>query len=390
MTQSANIKRPVYLDYQATTPLDPRVLEVMMPFLTEKFGNPHSTSHSYGWEAAAAVERARGQVAELIGAAPEEIIFTSGATESNNLAIKGAARFYRARRDHLVTVVSEHKCVRESCAALEREGFRVTTLPVSARGLIDLARLEAVLDERTLLVSVMAVNNEIGVIQPLADIGRLCREKRVFFHTDAAQAAGKIPLDVRAMNIDMMSISGHKVYGPKGIGALFVGRQPRVRLEPLISGGGQEAGLRSGTLAPHQVVGLGEACALAGGEMADETARLEALFDHFHAGLTAGLPDVVLNGDAEARFKGNLNYSFPGVDGDMLLARLRDLAVSSGAACASASGEPSYVLEALGVAPGLAQASLRIGLGRFTTRAEVDYALETIIREVRELRADHA
>ena len=294
----ANIELPIYMDYQATTPLDPRVLEAMMPYLGAKFGNPHSRSHSFGWEAEEAVEAARAQVASLIGATAKEIVFTSGATESNNLALQGVARFYRDRRDHIVTVVTEHKCVLDTCRHLEQDdGISVTYLPVAENGLVDLDELTAAITERTVLVSVMAVNNEIGVIQPLAEIGRLCREKGAFFHTDAAQGVGKIPLDVDAMNIDLMSISGHKIYGPKGIGVLYVRRKPRVRLRPLINGGGQERGMRSGTLAPMLCVGLGEAASIAEREMAAEAERIRYLSDRFYRGIADSLPDTFLNGD---------------------------------------------------------------------------------------------
>lgn len=377
---------PLYLDYQATTPLDHRVLDAMMPYLTSKFGNPHSVSHKFGWEAEAAVDVAREQVARLIGADPAEIIFTSGATESNNMAIKGVAHAYAPARDHVVTVVTEHKCVLESCMALERQGFRVTYLPVAQNGLVDLGALRDAITERTALVSVMAVNNEIGVLQPIAEIGAIAREKNVLFHTDAAQAVGKIPLNVAEMNIALMSISGHKVYGPKGIGALFVRRRPRVAIEALISGGGQERGLRSGTLSPALCAGLGRACQIAGDDQAAELKRLQDLFTRFMSGIERNLNGVQLNGDRIARFPGNLNLSFDGVNGDLLIAELRNLAVSSGAACASASKEPSYVLRAIGVSDDMARASLRIGLGRFTSVAQVDFAVSEIVEKVRALR----
>ncbi len=378
--------RPVYLDYQATTPTDPRVLAAMMPYFTEKFGNPHSRNHPHGWEAEEAVETARRQVADLIGADEREIVFTSGATESNNLAIAGVARFYKDRRNHIVTVVTEHKCVLDTCRHLEGEGVEVTYLPVKPDGLVDLARLEAAITDKTVIVSVMAVNNEIGVIQPLAEIGALCRAKGAFFHTDAAQAFGKIPLDVEAMKIDLMSISGHKIYGPKGIGALFVRRKPRVRLQALIHGGGQERGMRSGTLPTPLCVGLGEAAVIAKREMAAEAAKLTRLRDRFHDRITARLPDVFLNGDLERRIPGNLNLSFAYVEGEGLMMGIKDLSVSSGSACTSASLEPSYVLRALGVEEELAHTSLRIGFGRFTTEAEVDYAADRIVAAVQKLR----
>ena len=381
-----NEPRPIYLDYQATTPMDPRVLQAMMPYFTEKFGNPHSRSHLHGWESEEGVETARAQVAELINADEREIVFTSGATESNNLAIAGVARFYKDRRNHIVTLATEHKCVLDTCRHLEGEGFEVTYLPVSADGLVDLGELERAISERTVLVSVMGVNNEIGVIQPLAEIGRLCRAKGAFFHTDCAQAYGKIPLDVEAMNIDLMSISGHKIYGPKGIGALYVRRKPRVRLQALIHGGGQERGMRSGTLPTPLCVGLGEAAAICKREMAAEAERLAALRDRFMARVNARLPEVFLNGDAARRIPGNLNLSFAYVEGEGLMMGIKDLAVSSGSACTSASLEPSYVLRALGVEEELAHTSLRIGFGRFTTEAEVDYAADRIVAAVQKLR----
>ncbi len=378
---------PVYLDYQATTPCDPRVVEAMLPYFTEKFGNPHSRNHLYGWEAEDAVERAREQVAALIGADPKEIIFTSGATESNNTALKGVAHFYRDKKDHIVTLVTEHKCVLDTCRHLETEGFKVTYLPVETNGLVDLARLEAAITERTAVVSVMAAHNEIGVVQPIAEIGAICRRHGVFFHTDCAQAVGKIPLDVNAMNIDLMSISGHKIYGPKGIGALYVRRRPRVRLQALINGGGQERGMRSGTLATPLVVGLGEACVLAKAEMEAESARLTGLRTRLLEGLRARLPEIYVNGDLDHRLPGNLNISFAFVEGEGLMMGVKDLAVSSGSACTSASLEPSYVLRALGLDAEMAHTSLRLGLGRFTTEAEVDFAIDHIAGAVTRLRS---
>lgn len=386
MTDNKNRKSPVYLDYQATTPTDPRVVEAMLPYFTEKFGNPHSRSHAYGWEAEAAVEKAREDIATLIGADPKEIVFTSGATESNNLAIKGVAHFYKDKKNHVVTLVTEHKCVLDTCRHLEQEGFEVTYLPVQKSGLVDLAELEAAITDKTAIVSIMAVNNEIGVIQPMAEIGALCRRKGAFFHTDCAQAVGKIPLDVNAMNIDLMSISGHKIYGPKGIGALFVRRKPRVRLVAMINGGGQERGMRSGTLPTPLCVGLGEACAIASREMASETERLRMLRDRAYQGIMGRLPEVYLNGDLDRRIPGNLNISFAFVEGEGLMMGIKDLAVSSGSACTSASLEPSYVLRALGVDETLAHTSLRLGFGRFTTEAEVDYAVDRIVAEVSRLR----
>jgi cysteine desulfurase len=386
-TLPTNRKRPIYLDYQATTPTDPRVVEAMLPWFYERFGNPHSRTHSYGWEAETAVEMAREHIAKLIHADAKEIIFTSGATESNNLAIKGVAGFNKDKKNHLITLVTEHKCVLDSMRRLEQEGFRVTYLPVQSNGLLDLAALRAAITDQTALVSVMAVNNEIGVIQPLAEIGQLCREHGVFFHTDAAQAVGKIPLDVAAMKIDLLSISGHKIYGPMGIGALYVGRRPRVRLVPLISGGGQERGMRSGTLPTPLCVGLGEACRLAALEMGAEAARLGELRSYLWQSLQQNLPDIYLNGDLTNRIPGNLNISFAYVEGESLLGGIKDIALSSGSACTSASLEPSYVLRALGVEEELAHTSLRIGLGRFTTKAELDTAVGRITETVTRLRA---
>ncbi len=378
--------RPVYLDYQATTPVDPRVVEDMLPFFTEKFGNPHSRSHLYGWEAAEAVERARDQVAALIGAGENEIIFTSGATESNNLAIKGVARMHKDHRNHIVTCVTEHKCVLEACATLDYEGLSVTILPVSDGGLIDLDQLDAAVTDNTSLVSIMAVNNEIGVIQPLAEIGAICRERGAFFHTDAAQAAGKIGLDVDALSIDLMSLTAHKFCGPMGIGALYVRRRPRVRLETMIDGGGQERGLRSGTLPAPLCVGFGKTAEIAAEVMDEETARLTGLRDRFIETIMPRLDGIRINGDMERRIPGNLNLSFSGVQAEDLMAGLKNLAVSSGSACTSESVEPSYVLKALGLSDELATASIRIGLGRFTTEQEIDFAADTIAAEVERLR----
>jgi cysteine desulfurase len=382
----ANISLPIYLDYQATTPLDPRVLEAMMPYFTGKFGNPHSRSHQFGWDAEEAVEEARRNVAKLIGADEREVIFTSGATESNNLAIKGVAHFYKDRRNEIVTVVTEHKCVLDTCRHLEQEGFKVTYLPVQQNGLVDLEQLRAAVTDKTVIVSIMAVNNEIGVIQPLREIGEIAHAKGAFFHTDAAQAVGKIPLDVNAMNIDLMSISGHKIYGPKGVGALYVRRKPRVRLEAMINGGGQERGMRSGTLSPPLCVGLGEACRIAAEEMPQDLAHVQQLSARFYDRITTALPDVFLNGDREQRFPGNLNLSFAYVEGESMIMAIRDLAVSSGSACTSASLEPSYVLRALGVEEEMAHTSIRFGIGRFTTEAEIDYAVDLIISKISKLR----
>ncbi len=386
-TMAAPTQKPVYLDYQATTPMDPRVLSAMMPYFTEKFGNPHSRNHMYGWEAEDAAEIAREQIADLINADPKEIVFTSGATESNNLAIKGAAQFYKDKKNHIITCVTEHKCVLDSCRHLEQEGFNVTYLPVKPNGLIDLNELQAAITDKTVLVSIMAVNNEIGVIQPLAEIGKICRERGVLFHTDAAQAAGKMPIDVESMNIDMLSISGHKIYGPKGIGALFVRRKPRVRLQALISGGGQERGMRSGTLPTPLCVGLGEACRIAMAEMASESARLKKLQDRFLDGIRKELDEIYINGDMEHRIAGNLNISFAFVEGESLMMGIKNLSVSSGSACTSASLEPSYVLRALGVEEELAHTSLRLGFGRFTTEQDIDKAVHDITTAVKKLRA---
>lgn len=382
----SNITLPIYLDNQATTPVDPRVLDSMMPYFREKFGNPHSRSHAYGWEVEEAVEEARARVAAIVGADPKEIVFTSGATESNNLAIKGVAHFYGDRKRHIVTVLTEHKCVLDSCRHLQQEGFEIDYLPVRPNGLVDLDRLSDAIGERTALVSVMGVNNEIGVIQPLAEIGALCRERGVFFHSDCAQAVGKIPLDVNEMNIDLMSISGHKVYGPMGVGALYVRRRPRVRLRALIDGGGQERGMRSGTLPAPLCIGLGAACRIARDEMPAETERVRMLARRLNDGIVGRLDEVILNGDAERRVAGNLNLSFSCVEGESLMMAIKDLAVSSGSACTSASLEPSYVLRALGVDEELAHTSIRFGIGRFNTEAEIDYAIDTICENVGKLR----
>jgi cysteine desulfurase len=384
-TGANSLELPIYLDNQSTTRTDPRVVEAMLPYFTEIFGNPHSEQHAHGRAAMAAVDEARGRVAAIIGAEPREIVFTSGATESNNIAIKGAGHFHAGRKRHVVTCATEHKCVLESCKRLESEGFRLTVLGVGEDGLIDLEALAEAIGDDTVLVSIMAVNNEIGVIQPIAEIGRLCRERGVYYHCDAAQAVGKIPMDVEAMNIDLLSISGHKAYGPKGVGALYVRRRPRVRLEPLFDGGGQERGVRSGTLPAPLCVGLGVACDIARSEMADESARLTALRERLLSGLRDGLGDVRLNGHPDRRVAGNLNVSFPGVALDALFEELADLSFSSGSACTSAAVEPSYVLRALGLPDALAASSIRIGLGRFTTEAEVDYALERLVSTVRSL-----
>jgi len=386
-----NATRPppdaVYLDYQATTPVDPRVVEAMLPYFTERFGNPHSTGHGFGLEAAEAVEAARAQIAALIGAEPREIVFTSGATEANNLAIKGATRFLKSRRNRVVTLATEHKCVLESMRDLAREGIDSEIVPVEASGLVDLDRLAAALDDRVALLSVMAANNEIGVLQDLGAIGVLCRAQGVLLHTDAAQAFGKVPLDVQAMKLDLVSISGHKLYAPKGIGALYVRHRPRVRLEPLFSGGAQERGLRSGTLSPALCVALGQAAVLAAAEGAGEARRLAGLSRRFQDRLAGLLDGVALNGDAERRLPGNLNLSFAGVAALDLMAALPDVALATGSACSSAAVEPSYVLKALGLDDARANAAVRIGFGRFTTEVEIDRAVERIAAAVTRLRA---
>ncbi len=376
----------IYFDYQATTPVDPRVLEKMMPYFGEIYGNPHSRNHSFGWEAEEGVEVAREHVANIIGANSKEIIFTSGATESNNLAIKGVAEFYGDKKNHIITCVTEHKCVLESCRHLSSRGFNITYLRVKNDGLIDLNELKAAITDKTLLVSIMGVHNEIGVIQPLEEIGKICRDNDVFFHTDCAQAVGKINLDVNKMNIDLMSISGHKIYAPKGVGALFIRRKPRVRISSMISGGGQERGMRSGTLSPALCVGLGEACKIYSEEMSKEHETLTKYKKMMLDGIRNSCPDVYLNGSETERVPGNLNLSFAYVEGESLMMGIKNLAVSSGSACTSASLEPSYVLKALGVEEELAHTSLRIGFGRFTTENDVKYATETIVNEVKRLR----
>ncbi|XP_014611299.1 PREDICTED: probable cysteine desulfurase, mitochondrial [Polistes canadensis] len=378
--------RPLYLDAQATTPMDPRVLDKMMLYFTSFYGNPHSRTHMYGWETEAAVEHARKQVADLIGADKKEIIFTSGATECNNIAVKGVARFYKSRKNHIVTTQTEHKCVLDSCRALEAEGFEVTYLPVKSNGLIDIDQLEATITPATSLVSIMTVNNEIGVKQPIEQIGAICRKKKVFFHTDAAQAVGKIPLDVNAMNIDLMSISGHKIYGPKGIGALYVRRRPRVRVEAIQSGGGQERGMRSGTVPAPLAVGLGLACDLAKSEMEYDHKYITNLSNILIDKIMSNLPHVVRNGDSVFWYPGCVNLSFACVEGESLLMALKEIALSSGSACTSASLEPSYVLRAIGASEDLAHSSIRFGIGRFTTLEEIEYTAEHTIKEVKRLR----
>jgi cysteine desulfurase len=379
-------QRAIYLDYQATTPLDPRALAAMRPFLEEHFGNPHSDHHGYGHDAATAVESSREEIASLIAADPREVIFTSGATESNNLAIKGAARFVENRRRHMVTVATEHKCVLESVKSLETEGFSNTILPVRPNGLIDLDVLDAAISDDTALVSVMGVNNEIGVIQPLHDIGQLCRAREVLFHTDCAQAVGKISLNVEEMAIDLMSISAHKMYGPKGIGALYVRRRPRVRLEPLFSGGGQERGIRSGTLPAFLCVGFGAAATAAQQDMPAERLRLDGMQGRLRARLLA-IPGTILNGDADQRWPGNLNVAFPGIEAQELLDALADdIAAATGSACTSAAVEPSYVLQAIGLDDATAASAIRLGLGRQTTLEEIDSAASRIAGAVDALR----
>lgn len=366
--------------------MDPRVLDKMLPYLTNAYGNPHSRTHAYGWESEEAVEKARAQVASLIGAEPKEIIFTSGATESNNISVKGVARFYGDKKKHVITTQTEHKCVLDSCRALEGEGFRVTYLPVKTNGIIDMSELEKAMTPDTSLVSIMTVNNEIGVKQPIADIGALCKSKRVFFHTDAAQAIGKVPMDVNKMNIDLMSISGHKVYGPKGVGALYVRRRPRVRIEALQSGGGQERGLRSGTVPTPLVVGIGEACAIAQREITYDHKWMEFLSKRLMDKIYSQLDQVIRNGDDTETYPGCINLSFAYVEGESLLMALKDIALSSGSACTSASLEPSYVLRAIGTDEDLAHSSIRFGIGRFTTIEEVDYTADKCIKHVQRLR----
>ncbi|KAI9669991.1 MAG: cysteine desulfurase [Alyxoria varia] len=379
--------RPIYLDMQSTTPVDPRVLDAMLPFLTGLYGNPHSRTHAYGWETDKGVEQARTHIANLVGADPKEIIFTSGATESNNMSLKGVARFFgkSGKKNHIITCQTEHKCVLDSARHLQEEGFEVTYLPVQKNGLINMEQLEQAIKPNTALVSIMTVNNEIGVVQPIEEIGKLCRSKKVFFHTDAAQAVGKIPLDVNKMNIDLMSISGHKIYGPKGIGACYVRRRPRVRLDPIISGGGQERGLRSGTLAPPLAIGFGEAARICNEEMAYDTRRISDLSARLLTGLLS-LEHCAQNGDPSRHYPGCVNVSFAYVEGESLLMALKDIALSSGSACTSASLEPSYVLRALGNSDESAHSSIRFGIGRFTTEDEVDYVLKAVRERVSFLR----
>ena len=379
------VKTPVYLDYAATTPVDKRVAEKMIPYLTETFGNPASSSHAFGWAAEEAVEKARADIAALINADPKEIVFTSGATESDNLAIKGAAHFYQSKGKHLITVKTEHKAVLDTMRELERQGFEVTYLGVQENGLIDLEELKAAIRDDTILISVMWVNNEIGVVQDIPAIGEICRERKIVFHVDAAQACGKVPVDVEAAKIDLLSMSGHKVYGPKGIGALYVRRKPRVRLEAQMHGGGHERGFRSGTLPTHQIVGMGEAFRIAKDELEQDMAHYRKLRDIFLKGIE-GIEEVYINGDLEHRAPNNLNVSFNFVEGESLIMAVKELAVSSGSACTSASLEPSYVLRALGRNDELAHSSLRITFGRMTTEEEVQFAAELIKSKIGKLR----
>ncbi|GAB4058391.1 IscS subfamily cysteine desulfurase [Uliginosibacterium sediminicola] len=385
MQMESNMKFPIYLDYSATTPVDPRVAEKMIPWLTEQFGNPASRSHAYGWDAEAAVEKAREEVAALVGADAREIVWTSGATESNNLAIKGAANFYAAKGKHLITLKTEHKAVLDTMRELERQGFEVSYLDVQENGLIDLEVFKAALRPDTILVSVMFVNNEIGVIQPIAELGEICRARGIIFHVDAAQATGKVAIDLETLKVDLMSFSAHKTYGPKGIGALYVRRKPRVRIEAQMHGGGHERGMRSGTLATHQIVGMGEAFRIAREEMVVENQRIGALRDRLLKGLS-DLEATFINGDLEHRVPHNLNMSFAYVEGESLIMAIKDVAVSSGSACTSASLEPSYVLRALGREDELAHSSIRFTIGRFTTEEDIDYTIKLLHAKIGKLR----
>jgi cysteine desulfurase len=378
---------PIYMDNHATTPVDPRVLQEMLPYFTEKFGNAASRNHAFGWEAEQAVDHARARIARLINARPNEIIFTSGATESDNLAIKGAAEMYREKGDHIITCAIEHKAVLDTCKRLEKHGYRVTYLPVQKDGLLDLDDLKRAMTDKTILVSIMAANNEIGVIEPFEEVGKMCRERGIVFHSDATQAVGKLPIDVEKQAIDLMSISAHKMYGPKGVGALYVrSKNPRIRLTAQMDGGGHERGMRSGTLNVTGIVGLGKACELAQEEGAKESCHLAGLRNRLRDKILGGLDEVHINGSMEHRLAGSLNLSFAYVEGESLLMGINDVAVSSGSACTSASLEPSYVLKALGTPDELAHSSIRFGLGRFNTEAEVDYVAERVIETVRRLR----
>jgi len=381
------IKLPIYMDNHATTPMDPRVLEEMLPYFIEKFGNAASRNHSFGWVGEEATELGRERVAKLVGATTKEIIFTSGATESDNLAIKGAAEMYKEKGNHIITAVTEHKAVLDTCKRLEKYGYRVTYLPVQKDGLVDLDDLKRAIDDRTILVTIMAANNEIGVVQPIAEIGKLCHERGVIFHTDATQAVGKIPVDVVKQNIDLMSISAHKMYGPKGVGALYVRRKnPRVQISAIIDGGGHERGMRSGTLNVPGIVGLGKACAIALEEMAQESCKLAGMRNRLRDKIMGRLDEVYINGSWEHRLPHNLNISFAYVEGESLLMGINDIAVSSGSACTSATLEPSYVLKALGTGDDLAHSSIRFGIGRFNTEAEVDYVADRVVETVSRLR----
>lgn len=382
-----SLKLPVYMDYHATTPVDPRVVQAMLPYFTSLFGNAASRNHSFGWSAEEAVENARAQIARLIGATPKEIIFTSGATESDNLAIKGVAEMYRERGNHILTQVTEHKAVLDTCKRLEKHGYAVTYLPVEKDGRINLDDLRRAITEETILISIMYANNEIGVVQPVAEIGKIAKEKGIIFHVDGAQAVGKIPVDVNKDNIDLLALSAHKIYGPKGVGALYVRRRnPRVQLAAMIDGGGHERGMRSGTLNVPGIVGLGAACEVAMNEMPQESERLRALRDRLHDKLDAKLDELHINGSMEHRLPHNLNISFAYVEGESLLMGINDVAVSSGSACTSATVEPSYVLKALGVGEDLAHSSIRFGLGRFNTEEEVDYVADRLVQLVNRLR----
>ena len=379
------MKFPLYFDYSATTPVDPRVAQKMIPYLTEHFGNASSRSHAYGWESEKGVEEARAHVAALINADPREIVWTSGATEGNNLAIKGAAQFYKTKGKHIITQKTEHKAVLDSCRELERQGFEVTYLDPEPNGIVDLEKLKAAIRPDTILMTVMMVNNEIGVIQPIAEIGEICRAKGIIFHCDAVQAAGKVEIDMTSMKVDLLTLTAHKMYGPKGIGALYVRRKPRVRIEAQIHGGGHERGFRSGTLATHQIVGFGEAARIAKLEMAADNKRIRALRDRLWKGISE-LEEVYVNGDLEKRIAGNLNVSFNFIEGESLIMAIKDMAVSSGSACTSASLEPSYVLRALGRSDELAHSSIRFTLGKYTTEEEVDYAIDLLRRKIAKLR----
>ncbi len=382
------LRLPIYLDNHATTRVDPRVVEAMLPYFTEKYGNAASRHHVFGREASEAVQLARGQIAEVLGASPREIIFTSGATESNNLAIRGVAGMYRSRGDHIITVATEHHAVLDPCLRLGREGYRITVLPVGSNGIVDPQRISDAIDESTILVSVMAANNEIGTLAPLAEIGQLCKRRGVLFHSDAVQAFGKMLFDVDQLGIDLVSVTAHKLYGPKGIGALYVRRRdPNVRLTPLFDGGGHEQGLRSGTLPVPGIVGFGKACEIAAAEWKAEAGRLLQLREKLRERIQHSLEDVTLNGHSTKRLPGNLNLSFAYVDGEALMMAMRDIAISSGSACTSASVEPSYVLRAIGLSDDLARSSLRFGLGRFNTEPEIDFAIDLVVQAVRRLRS---